>query len=65
MASNEVTVHVTVCHCTEVELIERLTEFVAEHVASAREGVVPAILAEEIVYRLRAGHALFFMSDFD
>lgn len=63
MADAAVTIHVVYCPCSEAELVERLTGLIAEHVATAREGVVPALLAEELVTRLRAMRALLLATD--
>ncbi len=43
------------------ELVERITALVTQHVAQCSEGVVPAVLAEELVDRLAAQDALLFL----
>lgn len=65
MAECCLTIHVVLCACSEAEMVERVTGIIAEHVAAAREGVVPALLAEDLVVTLRARRALLFEADFE
>lgn len=65
MAEAQLTVHVVLCECSEAEVVERVSRIIADHVATAREGVVPALLAEDLVATLRAQHALLFAADLE
>lgn len=65
MAHQVVTYHPVVCQCTEAELVERVTRIVDEHVSGSREGIVPALLAENLVGRLRAQRSLYFLRELE
>lgn len=56
------TLHVTACHCTEAELVERLAAMIYEHIEGNRhpDGIAPFALAEDLVVRLRRGHNVLF-----
>jgi hypothetical protein len=54
-------VRVVVSGLRPEELVERIARIATDHVAQCSEGVVPAVLAEEIVERLAKQDALLFL----
>lgn len=63
MASQDIELRVVVIALAPAELVDRITALVTQHVAQCSEGVVPALLAEELVSRLHAQHALLFLDE--
>lgn len=61
----ELVVHIVVCMCSEEELVERVAGIITDHRARSREGIVPALLAEDLVDRLRAPGGLVFAADLE
>lgn len=61
MAEARFNVRVVVSALAPEELVARITSIVTAHVAQCSEGVVPAVVAEEIVDRLAAQDALLFL----
>lgn len=57
MADPNLVMHVTVCHCSEAELVDRLARAISEHLTETRhpDGIAPRVLAEDLVERLRSG----------
>ena len=62
MAGLSVTIRVVVVACPEADLVDAIAGLVTEH-EPGPEGIVPAILAEEIVGRLRARHVILVHED--
>lgn len=65
MADVRVVVHTVLCPCSEEELTERISGIITEHAAGSREGIVPALLAEDLVARLRAAQSLIFLRELE
>lgn len=64
MAGLSVVIRVTVTHHTLDSLTARLTEVIAEHrEGCGREGIVPAVLAEDIAERLIARGDVVLVGD--
>lgn len=61
----QLVVHVVVCLCSEEELVARVSGIITEHRARSREGIVPALLAEDLVATLRGEGGLAFAADLE
>lgn len=65
MAAGEFELRVVCVPLQPTELVDRLTDLITQHVAQCSEGVVPAVLAEELVSRLQAQDALLFLDELE
>jgi hypothetical protein len=59
--------HFAISPATEAHLINIVTRYIADHLAANRhpDGVAPAMLAEDLVTRLRASLSLYTAEDLE